>query len=1450
MNDPHDPQRTVDAPSSPADSLEAGLAAGFGPPRSSPGDLRPTPAGSFQGAEPLHSTDPVLGSVTTDGSPPAADAPGGDLPAVPGYRVLHEIARGGMGCVLAAYDPTLDREVALKILLPGAAADRFVRESKITARLPHPGIPPVYALGTLADGSPFLAMKLIAGRTLADEMKSADRPRSLQAFTQVCQAVGFAHSRGIVHRDLKPANVMVGAFGEVQVMDWGLAKDLASQDVADQPPSPEGSPVPLTAADPGAIADHRPAGESTDARTQAGQVMGTPAYMAPEQARGEAADVRSDVFALGGILCAILTGEPPYRGKSTLEVIRRAGAADLADTHARLDACGAEAELVALCRACLSPNPADRPADGRAVADGMTAYLDGVQERLQDAQRERAVAVARDAEQHKRRKVQLALAATVLLAVLGGAAGAGIYLMQAEKVRSDAAVRAATEQGRLGRNGDEVGRLLDQAAEALRAGDPVRAKGLLDAAAKRADEGGADESSARRERLRADLAVLIKLDKIDQSRWITSPERTVVVAQFRKALAGFGLRPASVSAQEAAARVSGSAVRDRLVAALDHWLVVDQQPWVRAVLQGADPHPYRDAVRDALLARNRPKVVELASQRQAAEQPPGFVALLGDSVAMPVERRRELLTAAVWHRPNDLVLLMTLGINYPHFERAGAEERLRWFQAAVGVAPRNGAAHNLLGLALYDAGRKGDAITSLQKATKFAPDYSGIHINLGSALAETGRHDEAIVSFRKAIRLKPESAEAHANLGNALAQKGRYDEAIVSFQKAIAIVRSRKDPDLERKFAYAHLNLGNALSIRRRYDEAIASYKKATAADPNHAKAHGGLGKALHDKGRLDEAIASYQKAIACFEKASKLDPMLAWVHANLGLALGTRGQVDEAIASCRKAVELDPKLSAAHNNLGFALMKKGQLDEATACWRKAIKLDPKNAIAHSNLGEALRREGKVAEAIASLEKAIKLEPKEAKHHYNLGLALEHKGRKDQAIASYKKAIDLDRNLSAAHNNLGLLLLVEGQLDEAIACFEKAVELEPKTAKAHAILGEALKRKGRVDEAIASFEKAIDLDPNLPIARHTLAILHFNNGNGYCNSGKRDEAIASYKKAIACFEKASKLDPMLADVHTDLGVILAGKGQLGAAIASFRKAVKVGPKNARAHQNLGTALVATGQVDEAIACFRKAIKLDSGNVGAHTALGGLLAHKGRMAESIASSRRAIELDPKNAEALCNLGRALGSQGQFAEALEALRRGHELGSKKPGWRYPSAAWVRQAEGLAALEARLPAFLKGEHKPRDTAERLGLAFVCAAKKLHHTATRLYAEAFAADPKLVEDLKFGHRYNAGCAAALAAAGQGKDAAMFDDKERARLRKQALDWLRADLTAWEKRLQSGKPADRTMTQYIMKHWQKDADAACIRDKAALEKLPADEQKAFTQLWADVAALLKKAAK
>jgi hypothetical protein len=168
-------------------------------------------------------------------------------------------------------------------------------------------------------------------------------------------------------------------------------------------------------------------------------------------------------------------------------------------------------------------------------------------------------------------------------------------------------------------------------------------------------------------------------------------------------------------------------------------------------------------------------------------------------------------------------------------------------------------------------------------------------------------------------------------------------------------------------------------------------------------------------------------------------------------------------------------------------------------------------------------------------------------------------------------------------------------------------------------------------------------------------------------------------------------------------------------------------------------------------------------------------------------------------------------------------------------------------MAALEARLPAVLKGELQPTGTV-RLEFVAICQAKQFHHAAARLYADALAADPPLADDLQKGHRYNAACSAARAAAGQSEDAATIDTKEKARLRKQALDWLRDDLALHTKQLASGEPAERKAAQETLRHWQQDSDLAGIRDTAALVKLPAEERAACAKLWADVAALLKKA--
>ena len=306
----------------------------------------------------------------------------------PGFRLMAPIGEGGMGCVYRARDLTLRRHVAVKLLrttypAAGPAADRFRTEAKITARLQHPGIPPVYHVGRLPDGRPFLAMKLIKGRTL-DAAVKADGPggkRWLAAFEAICQAVGYAHSKGVIHRDLKPANVMVGAFGEVQVMDWGLAKVLG-RTPDDAPPDVGGNSS--DAPDDASRFDTSPAAQ----HTRMGAALGTFAFMPPEQARGlhTIVDAASDVFGLGGILCALLTGRPPYYATTPGRVRALAAAADLGPAFRRLDACRADRQLVRLCKQLLHEDPTARPLNGGQVAQRLRVYREMLQAGEVDAQ--------------------------------------------------------------------------------------------------------------------------------------------------------------------------------------------------------------------------------------------------------------------------------------------------------------------------------------------------------------------------------------------------------------------------------------------------------------------------------------------------------------------------------------------------------------------------------------------------------------------------------------------------------------------------------------------------------------------------------------------------------------------------------------------------------------------------------------------------------------------------------------------------------------------------------------------------------------------------------------------------------------------------------------------------------------------------------------------------------
>jgi WD40 repeat protein/tetratricopeptide (TPR) repeat protein len=316
---------------------------------------------------------------------------------------------------------------------------------------------------------------------------------------------------------------------------------------------------------------------------------------------------------------------------------------------------------------------------------------------------------------------------------------------------------------------------------------------------------------------------------------------------------------------------------------------------------------------------------------------------------------------------------------------------------------------------------------------------------------------------------------------------------------------------------------------------------------------------------------------------------------------------------------------------------------------------------------------------------------------------------------------------------------------------------------------------------------------------------HVTRGQALLDRGRTDEAVAA-------LQYAARERPELVTAHWKLGQALSVRGLQHEAIASYRKALDLAPEHARIHYDLANAQQAAGELDRAIASFKEA----------------------------------THLDPDLAEAHCNLGYALLLQGLFGEALAARRKGHEVGSKQPGWRHASERWVKEAERLVELDGKLPGILDGKTTPASATERIELAGLCSLKQLRQAATRFYEEAFAEQANLLP----AHRYNAACAAAVAGCGRGKDADKLDDKERGRLRRQALDWLQAELEAG-RRLVDRKPDKGPSGAGVarsLQHWLADPDFAAVREPKQLAQLPEAEQQPWRQFWVQVSDTLARA--
>lgn len=781
------------------------------------------------------------------------------LPHVPGHEVLCVLGHGGMGVVYKARHLRLNRNVAVKMLLAGAHTDavglkRLLREAEAVAALHHPNIVQLHEVGD-HDGLPYFTMELVEGESLRDRL-AADLLGAREAgvlVSTLADAMQVAHANGIVHRDLKPANVLLTLDGTPKIVDFGLARRM----------------------------------EGESSLTLADARLGTPSYMAPEQARGESSAVgpATDVYALGAILYATLTGRPPFRSDENAATLRQV----IEDEPVRPSRLNARVprDLETICLKCLGKDPARRYATAADLAADLQRFVRG-----EPILARRPAALERAGMWARRRPAHATIAAGSVLAVIALVA-AGLWF----GAKQSAIVRAAETD------------LLEVDRAAAEANWPV-ARTALERARARLADAGSDELRDRVELGVREVALVDQLDAIRMARAAVASgavdrarNNTTADSAYAAAFREFGLDAASGSAHEVAARVRSSRIRAVLVSSLDTWATCvtgddARRDGLLEAVRLADPDAtgWRDRVRDPATWKDKQALAALTSTAPVSSESVMLLLALAQHVILAGDDAVPFLTRIQQEYPADFWSNFELGLRFIATTPADA---VRYFQAAVGVRPDSAVARGNLGSALGASGQIAEAVVQLEKALEIDPTLAQAYTSLARCHTSLGRYAEAIEGLKTSMRLQPEAitTSMRVQLGSALLELGRVDESIGVMREAVRI-------------------------------------------DPGGYYTHYGLGYALHVAGELDEACAEQRTAIAIQPRSH--------AHESLGFLLSALGRTDDAIASFRAAVRADPRRAPPREALVSALITSGRFDEAHAEAELYLASHPDGAPAHA----------------------------------------------------------------------------------------------------------------------------------------------------------------------------------------------------------------------------------------------------------------------------------------------------------------------------------------------------------------------------------------------------------------------------------------------------------------------------------------------------------------------
>jgi serine/threonine-protein kinase len=1379
---------------------------------------------------------------------------GAELPRVPGYEVEALLGRGGMGIVYKARHLRLNRRVALKMLITGAYAGqqeraRFQHEAEAVAGLHHAHIVQVYDVGE-HQGWPYFTMELLEGGSLAQALAGTPQPagRAAELLIALAEAMQVAHRGGIVHRDLKPANILLAAEGTPKVADFGLARHF------------DGEPT----------------------MTLSGTRIGTPSYMAPEQVTGKAGTIgpATDIYALGALLYEMLTGRPPFRGETAAETERQV-INDEPVAPSRLNT-KVPRDLETICLKCLAKEPQRRYAGAAALAEDLRRFEEG---RPIQA---RPVGWGGRLWRWGRRKPTAAALLVTALALAGLSVGGGFWL---ERQQAERRAETARREGRQSKAAEAV---LEQSAALQKKGRWPEARVVLEGAPSLVDTPALADLRERVAQALADAQMVTELEEIRLSLLEgRAPSGNLLYAEaFRE----YGI--ALPEPEVAAAQIRNSAIRETLLAFLHDWLLFwasdADKDRLRAMLDRADDDDWRRRLRKTLGGTyDHGERMDLLRARQAPDQPPLILGGLAYAIlnrGVEGEEARALVRAAQQRHPDEFWINYHLGYI---LLKERPQEAIGYFRAAVAGRPDSSQAHIMLGRALHDAGDTDGAVAAFRTAIPFASNLA-VARDLARALARRGGLEEARGLWAKQLEASPpaydpwdgyaplcaflRNEEAYRWALTALLERprDRTDHwATVERDSLACLLLPASGEDLRRAVAlvaralttgpryfpdnaYTLFISGLAEYRQGRPQQAVPLLEESAALLPNRAGPRLVLAMAQFRSGGPGESRQTLAAAVRAYNwMESQADHPTAWVSHVL------RREAEALILKDLPAF-LRGEYEPQHNDERLALVgvcqSQGRYHTAARLYAEAFAADPDLA---DNLTTESRyrstREEPFYERVESVNTEARYLAARCATLAGCGLARDGAGlsraerarwrkqarawlRDDLALWGKTLARGSDQDLALARRMLthwqvepdlagirDLKALDEASTRERDECFalwdevgavlrriavqERARLLDPKRADPRWALPTDLLRQGRLEEARVAWRAILEGNP-----------LDHNAWFGYAELclflGREDEYLLARQDLLARFFITD--NPYFAERTGRACLLMPAMGdELRQAVALTRRAAASDPSNDPASYPWflfarGLAEFRQGKLDQAIVTMRgDASRLD--RPIARLVLAMALHRDGRLVEARKTLAAAI---------LSYDWRAAQARDHDAWICHVLRR----------------------EAEAMILPNLPAFLEGTYRPQDNHERLALLGVCQFTSRTGAAARLYADAFATDARLAEDLRAGHRSNAARAAALAGCGLGEDGAKLSMAERTIWRRQARDWLRADLAACARSLESRSEESRVLVKKVLAKWKSDPDLAGLREPSAMDRLSAGERDECQSLWQAVDHVLRRA--